>query len=53
MIDEANAAGIRCNLFWSDDPLEAEEMINRGVSTILTNDYLRVASHMRARCVHK
>lgn len=53
MIDEANAAGIRCNLFWSDDPLEAEEMINRGVSTILTNDYLRVASHLLARCVHK
>lgn len=53
MIDEANAAGIHCNLFWSDDPLEAEEMIRRGVSTILTNDYLRVASHLRSQCVQK
>lgn len=53
MIDEANAAGIHCNLFWSDDPLEAEELIKRGIGTILTNDYLRVASHLRGQCVQK
>ena len=42
MIDRANALGIRCNIFWSDDPEEAVELIRRGVSTILTNDFWRV-----------
>lgn len=42
MIDRANALGIRCNIFWSDDPEEAVELICRGVSTILTNDFWRV-----------
>ncbi|MCL2008060.1 MAG: hypothetical protein FWG77_08250 [Treponema sp.] len=44
MIDEANAAGIRCNLFWSDNPAEAVDFLKRGIDTILTNDFLRVAS---------
>ena len=48
MIDEANEAGIRCNLFWSDDPAEAVDMVRRGVSTILTNDYLRVATAVKS-----
>ena len=44
MIDEANAAGIHCNLFWSDDPTEALDFLKRGIDTILTNDFLRVAN---------
>lgn len=43
MIDEAHAHGIRCNMFWSDDPAEAVEMVRMGIDTILTNDYLAVA----------
>ena len=38
-IDRAHAAGIRCNVFWSDDPDEARRFLDMGVDTILTNDY--------------
>lgn len=48
MIDRANANGIRCNVFWSDDPAEAVELIKRGVSTILTNDFWRVNATVKA-----
>lgn len=44
MIDEANASGIRCNIFWSDDPQDAIDLLERGVKTILTNDFLRIAN---------
>ena len=40
MIDKAHAHGIRCNVFWSDDPEEAREFLDMGADTILTNDYL-------------
>ena len=43
MIDKAHANGIRCNVFWSDDPKEAEQFIKMGVDTILTNDYNNIA----------
>jgi len=41
-IDKAHANGIICNMFWSDDPAEAREMIDMGIDTILTNDYFKV-----------
>jgi len=47
MIDDARAAGIRCNLFWSDDPAQAVEYIKRGIDTILTNDFFPVAEAVR------
>ena len=43
MIDRAHQNGIICNVFWSDDPKEAKEMIQMGIDTILTNDYNRIA----------
>lgn len=43
MIDKAHANGIRCNVFWSDDPDEAKQFIEMGIDTILTNDYNRIA----------
>lgn len=46
MIDTAHAHGLHCNLFWSDDPAEAEAYLAAGIDTILTNDYARMASHM-------
>ena len=43
MIDRAHKAGVRCNVFWSDDPKEAVDLLKMGIDTILTNDYNRVA----------
>lgn len=43
MIDKAHANGIRCNVFWSDDPEETEEFLSMGIDTILTNDYNRIS----------
>ena len=42
MIDKAHANGIRCNVFWSDDPDEASRYLEMGIDTILTNDYLTI-----------
>ena len=43
-IDRAHAAGLRVNVFWSDDPTEAKKLLEMGVDTILTNDYLLIAN---------
>ncbi len=39
MIDKAHAHGIRCNIFWSDDPEETRQFLAMGIDTILTNAY--------------
>lgn len=39
-IDYAHKNGLRCNVFWSDDPEEAKQYLNMGIDTILTNDFL-------------
>lgn len=39
MIEKAHAHGIKCNVFWSDNPEEAKELLDLGIDTILTNDY--------------
>ena len=44
MIQKAHANGIRCNVFFSDDPAEARNMLAMGIDTILTNDYLAIAN---------
>ena len=44
MIDKAHAHGIRCNVFWSDDPEEAKTFLDMGIDTILTNDYLAISN---------
>ena len=49
MIDKAHANGIRCNVFWSDDPAEAAKFFDMGVDTILTNDYLAIEQVRAAR----
>ncbi len=43
LIEKARSLGIRCNVFWSDDPKEAAEFFDLGVDTILTNDYLSIS----------
>lgn len=41
-VDFAHKNGIRCNVFYADDPDEAREYIEWGIDTILTNDYLKI-----------
>ena len=43
MIDKAHANGIICNVFWSDDPEEAQNYLDMGIDVILTNDYHSIA----------
>lgn len=43
MIDKAHEHGIICNVFWSDDPLEARKYLDMGIDTILTNDYQTIS----------
>lgn len=39
MVDKAHEHGIKCNVFWSDDPEETKKFLAMGIDTILTNDY--------------
>ena len=43
-VNRAHAAGMRVNVFWSDDPAEAKKFLDMGIDTILTNDYLLIAN---------
>lgn len=43
MIEKAHEKGIVCNVFWADDPKEAEEFLDMGIDVILSNDYYSVA----------
>ncbi len=40
-VERAHANGIRCNIFWSDDPEETKRYFEMGIDTVLTNDYQR------------
>jgi len=42
MIDKAHAGGIKCNVFFADDPEEAHIYLQMGIDCILTNDYLSI-----------
>ena len=46
-VRKAHENGIIVNLFWSDDPEEAEMYLDLGVDVILANDYLKVAAAIR------
>jgi undecaprenyl pyrophosphate synthase len=52
MIDKAHAHGIKCNVFWSDNPEEANELLDLGVDTILSNQYQIVYDAIKDR-LHK
>ena len=39
LVDKAKANGLRCNIFYADDPEEAAKYFAMGIDTILTNDY--------------
>ena len=42
MIDEAHAHGIRCNVYFADDPEEAKRFYRMGIDTVLTNDCMKI-----------
>ena len=44
LIDKAHENGIICNVFYTDDPKRTIELLDLGVDTILTNDYLKIAN---------
>lgn len=46
-IEKAHKNGIICNIFFADDPDEAEEYLRLGADVILTNDYNRVAKRVK------
>ena len=39
MIKKAHENGIICNVFFADEPCEAQKYIGMGIDTVLTNDY--------------
>ncbi len=47
IIDDAHANGILCNVFWSDDEKEAQQFLDMGIDTILSNDYLKIAQAVK------
>lgn len=44
MVDEAHAHGMRCGVFFTDDPGGAREFFKMGIDTVLTNDCANVNS---------
>ena len=44
----AHENGIIVNLFYADNPQEAQSYLDKGVDTVLTNDYNRVAQAVKA-----
>ncbi|MBR2370501.1 MAG: hypothetical protein IKA82_00625 [Clostridia bacterium] len=53
MIDKAHANGIRCNVFFADNPEEAIRYLDMGADTILTNDYLSIYNAVKDRLGNK
>lgn len=43
----AHKNGIRCNVFYADDPDEARRYLAMGIDTVLTNDYLAISNATR------
>ena len=41
-VDKAHANGIKCNVFYADNPEEALKYRSMGIDTILTNNYLLI-----------
>ena len=53
LIDRCHENGIRCNMFWSDDPEEAAKFLEMGIDCILTNDYQRVYIGVNNKLIKK
>lgn len=54
MIEQAHEHGIRCNVFWSDDPEEAAGFLRDGVDTVLSdNSWQMPGSSIRGASDHE
>ena len=47
MVDKAHAHGIICNVFYADEPAEAQAYLDMGIDCILTNDYLAIKNAIK------
>ena len=47
MIQKAKEHGIILNLFWSDDPEEAQMYLDKGIDCVLTNDFLKIKNALK------
>jgi glycerophosphoryl diester phosphodiesterase len=45
-VNKAHENGIKCNVFWADDPEEAKKYFEMGIDCVLTNDYLAVKTEV-------
>ena len=52
-VDKAHASGLKCNVFFADDPEEAIRYIDMGIDTILTNDYFPIATAVKKHLENK
>lgn len=52
-VDLAKKHGIRCNIFWSDEPGEAARFLDMGIDVILTNDYQRMEDTLGERLMQE
>jgi glycerophosphoryl diester phosphodiesterase len=43
-VDKAKAAGLRCNVFYANDPVEAMKYFDMGIDTVLTDTYQAVSA---------
>lgn len=53
MIDKAHAHGIRCNIFWTNKPGEANKFLDMGIDTLLTNHFNTVRMAIKHRLPKK
>ncbi len=49
MVDEAHAAGLICNVFYSDTVDEAKKYFDMGIETVLTNNYAALSAAIRRK----
>ncbi len=47
LVDRAHESGLKCNVFWSDDPKEAKEFLDMGMDTILTNEFQIIKDYLK------
>ncbi len=48
-VKKAHENGIVCNVFYADEPNEANEYLDMGIDTVLTNDYQRIYNAVKDR----
>ena len=48
-VRKAHAAGLRCNVFFANDPAEAKRYLEMGIDTILTDEYQLIAGETGLR----